>query len=109
MIANTQPEPAFEPGQLVRHRRYGYRGVIVSRDRSCQAPDEWYFANQTQPDRNQAWYHVLVHDSTSMTYAAESSLEADDSGLPINHLWVDEFFSDFLHGKYVRNDRPFPT
>ena len=52
----------FEIGDTVRHRRYGYRGIIVERDLSCKASDDWYLGNRTQPEREQPWYHVLVHD-----------------------------------------------
>ena len=52
--------PNFEPGEVVQHIRYGYRGVIVDFDSACMAPDDWYQSNQTRPDRNQPWYHVLV-------------------------------------------------
>jgi heat shock protein HspQ len=85
MIAIVRAPRRFEIGQLITHRRYGYRGVIVAYDSSCQAPDSWYRSNQTQPDRQQPWYHVLVHGSPVTTYAAQTSLEADDSGLPIEH------------------------
>ena len=101
--------PNFEPGQLVRHRRYGYRGVVVSRDESCQADDAWYFGNQTQPERGQAWYHVLVDGSTACTYAASQNLVADDSDEPIQHPLVARFFSDFRDGVYIRNDEPWPA
>ncbi len=100
-------EPLFEPGQLVTHRRYGYRGVVVSVDIHCQANDNWYYSNQTQPKRDQPWYHVLVHNSTSCTYAAQSSLVADSSGEPIDHPLVEQFFSSFEKGYYLRNSRPW--
>ena len=29
-------DPDFTSGQLVRHRHYGYRGVVVEADRTCQ-------------------------------------------------------------------------
>ena len=109
MIAiNHPPRPVFEPGQLVRHRRYGYRGVVVQRDESCQADDAWYSKNRTQPDRDQPWYHVLVDGSTTCTYAASESLVADLSGLPITHPFVLHFFSEFNSGVYIRNDEPWP-
>ena len=54
----------FDVGTLVRHRRYGYRGVIVAFDATCQASDQWYYSNQTQPSHDQPWYHVLVHESS---------------------------------------------
>jgi len=99
----------FEPGQLVRHRRYGYRGVVVERDESCQADEAWYQKNQTQPDRNQPWYHVLVSDSSSCTYAAAENLIADESGLPISHPLLAYFFDAFEDGRYIRNEQPWPT
>ena len=110
MIAiNRPPQPVFEPGQLVRHRCYGYRGVVVDRDEACEADDDWYSKNQTQPDRNQHWYHVLVHGSSTCTYAAAENLVADLSELPIEHPLLRYFFSDFQSGVYVRNDEPWPT
>jgi heat shock protein HspQ len=109
MIAlNSPPRPVFEPGQLVRHRRYGYRGVVVERDQCCQADDQWYSKNQTQPDRDQPWYHVLVSGSSASTYAASENLVADSSGLPIEHPLVSHYFSEFKDGLYIRNDQPWP-
>lgn len=116
MIAINRPgsdsdpqRPVFEPGQLVQHRRYGYRGVIVDRDDACQADDEWYAKNQTQPDRDQPWYHVLVDQSATCTYAASENLLEDVSGLPISHPLLAQFFSAFQGGRYVRNDEPWPV
>ncbi len=100
---------SFEPGRLVRHRRYGYRGVVVGADKSCQAPDVWYLNNKTQPDRDQPWYHVFVHASGgSTTYAAHASLEADPSADPVDHPLIEHFFSEFSDGRYVRNDELWP-
>jgi hemimethylated DNA binding protein len=102
------PESGFQVGELVRHRRYGYRGVIVARDESCQASADWYWSNRTQPDRHQPWYHVLVHGDEQVTYAAQSSLIEDDSGDPVQHRLLPYFFERFDGGGYIRNDRPWP-
>ena len=51
---------------------------------------------------------MLVHESGSITYPAESSLELDESGEEITHPLLDQFFSDFEEGRYVRNDIPWP-
>lgn len=102
-------DPQFVIGQVVRHRRYGYRGVIVDFDMKCQAGEAWYQKNQTQPARNQPWYHVLVDTTENATYAAESSLMDDDSGDLIRHPLLNTFFDDFIHGQYVRNDTPWPS
>ena len=109
MIAIIRPpQPVFEPGQLVQHRRYGYRGVVVDRDAFCQADDKWYSKNQTQPDRDQPWYHVLVDGSLTCTYAASENLVADSSMLPIEHPLLSHFFSEFKNGIYIRNNEPWP-
>ena len=111
MIAITRPRaqrPEFEPGQLVTHRRYGYRGVVVHRDDCCKADDAWYQKNQTQPERNQPWYHVLVDGTSTCTYAAAENLAPDASQFPISHPLVDSFFSDFEDGIYIRNNVPWP-
>lgn len=98
----------FSVGDLVKHRRYGYRGVVVARDEHCRAEESWYQANVTRPDRDQPWYSVLVDGSQQVTYAAESSLVPDDSGRPVDHPLVSKFFDAFLDGTYRRNDRPWP-
>lgn len=98
----------FRAGDLVRHRRYGYRGVIVSADLCCQAPDMWSGASGSLPPRDQPWYHVLVHGTTTITYAAQGSLKPDDSGQPVRHPLVPHYFGALDHGRYERNDRPWP-
>jgi heat shock protein HspQ len=108
MIERSNLRP-YQPGQLIVHRRYGYRGVIVDFTEACTADDEWYSSNKTQPERNQPWYHVLVHGSIHVTYAAHSSLKMDDSGSAVVHPWIKVFFTEFEDDHYKRNDRPFPS
>jgi len=108
MIRTSHPAPLFSPGDLVQHRRYGYRGVVVEADSLCQADEAWYQKNQTQPDRNQPWYHMLVDGGMSVTYAAQESLRADEVGERIEHPLVGQFFDSFEAGRYVRNDTPWP-
>ena len=100
----VEREPLFAPGQLVRHRRYDYRGVVADFDMTCQADEKWYYENQTQPPRNQPWYHVLVDASPATTYAAQTSLTADDSSEPVDHPHVSELFVSFENGRYERSD-----
>ena len=100
-------DPKYRIGQLVRHRRYGYRGVVVQLDFACRADEAWYQSNRTQPDRDQPWYHVLVHGGANATYAAETSLEADPSGEPVDHPFIERFFERFEGGAYVRNGEPW--
>ena len=101
--------PAFRVGQVVRHKRYGYRGVIVDFDMACQADAAWYQKNQTQPDRGQPWYHVLVHGAEgTVTYAAQTSLSIDPEPQPVTHPLLVVFFDDFDGVRYERNDVSWP-
>ena len=98
--------PKFSIGELVHHRRFNYRGVIVDVDPRFQATPEWYEAVAlSRPPKNKPWYHVLVHGSDHSTYVAELNLEPDDILEPINHPMVEHFFTGFDHGRYVRVDR----
>lgn len=103
-----EPTPRFVPGQIVRHKRYGYRGVVAAVDSHCKAPPEWYMANNTQPARGQPWYHVFVDGSSSCTYPAEENLAPDDELKEVRHPLVSKFFSDFKNGRYTRNDTKWP-
>lgn len=93
---------SFRPGDVIRHRRYGYRGVVASADSECTASDAWYQSNQTRPDRHQPWYQILA-DGGSETYVAEENLELDTSGEEINHPLVPLRFPTFLDGRYYGN------
>jgi len=106
--ANYDIAPLFQPGQLVRHRRYGYRGVVVDYDLTCQASDDWYQSNQTQPERKQPWYHVLVDQTDATTYPAQSSLLPDENTQAVTHPLIGHFFSHFANGRYIRNAQPWP-
>ncbi len=92
MIRLAAIVPKFDRGQLVRHKRYGYRGVIVEYDLRCEADEQWYQSNTTQPDKSQPWYHVLVDATAQNTYAAEENLQADPNGQPIRPPLVVRFF-----------------
>lgn len=104
----AEPQDVFEVGQLVKHQRYGYRGIVVAVDPSCRASESWYSGNTTQPTREQPWYHVLVHDSEQVTYAAQTNLCADASGGSVKHPLVGHFFDEVGDGLYLRNSRAWP-
>ncbi|MCK4872342.1 MAG: heat shock protein HspQ [Phycisphaerales bacterium] len=99
--------PLFQPGMLVRHRHYGYRGVVVCFDPCCRADDAWYYGNATQPDRDQPWFHILVDESVCSTYAAQENLLPDENTAPISHPWLARYFGRFVDGMYIRNVEPW--
>ena len=101
--------PKFEPGQVVEHLKYDYRGLIVALDNTCQATEDWYLTNKTQPNQNQAWYHILVDGAQHVTYVAESNLRLDQIKTPVVHPLLNLFFFgvDEASNRYLRNDVPF--
>ncbi len=94
----------FSAGQIIHHKRFGYRGVIVGADERFEGTEEWYqTVAVSRPPRDRPWYHVLVDGSENETYVAERNLELDDSIEPVEHPLVDMFFDEIIGGRYVRN------
>ena len=91
----------FDVGQLVQHRLFNYRGVIVDVDPVFQNSDEWYEeVALSRPPKDKPWYRVLVHNAVHETYVAERNLQTDVSAEPINHPLVDVYFNAFESGRY---------
>ena len=102
MTVNAQ----FSIGDLVNHKLFDYRGVIVDVDPRLMLSDDWYeVVARSRPPKDQPWYRVLVHDATHETYVAERNLEPDTSGTPICHPLVDTFFHNFGDGHYLTAGR----
>lgn len=93
----------FNVGQIICHRRFNYRGVVVDVDPDFRGTDEWYeHMARSRPPKDKPWYHVLVHDQEHWTYVAEQNLDDDDSDAPIKHPDLDQVFSGMQAGAYVR-------
>lgn len=91
----------FHAGQVIHHRLFEYRGVIIGVDQTFQLSEEWYEAvARSCPPKGEPWYHVLVHDSHQTTYVAEQNLQQDPSGEPIEHPLLESYFDKFSDGFY---------
>ena len=96
----------FAVGDLVHHRLFDYRGVVVDVDATFQSTDEWYDrVARSRPPKDEPWYHVLVHDAVHSTYVAERNLEPDASMSPVMHPMLERIFSRFENGRYLRDER----
>ena len=104
-VPEGEGEARFGPGAIVRHRRYRYRGVVVAVDPRCRAAEDWYQSNQTQPARDQPWYHVLVDEAGHSTYVAQENLSPDPTGAPVSHPLLDHYFDGHENGSHRRNGR----
>ena len=102
MTAHAQ----FSIGDLVHHKLFDYRGVVVDVDPRLMLSEEWYeTVALSRPPKDQPWYRVLVHDAMRETYVAERNLEADTSGAPIRHPLVETCFQSFRDGHYLTAGR----
>ena len=97
----TLSRARFAIGELVHHRLFNYRGVVIDVDPEFQGSEEWYRqVARTRPPKDQPWYHVLVHRADHQTYVAERNLEPDGSTDPIDHPLVSHLFDTFVDGVY---------
>ncbi|MBB3064477.1 MULTISPECIES: heat shock protein HspQ [Limibacillus] len=95
----------FMIGDVVRHRHYDFRGVIFDVDAIFSNTDEWWDAipEEVRPSKDQPFYHLLAEneETTYIAYVSEQNLLPDDSGLPVSHPDVGDFFEDLENGRYV--------
>lgn len=95
-------EAKFSIGQLIQHRLFDYRGVVVDVDPIFLGDDKWYDeVARSRPPKDKPWYHVLVDNAAHTTYVAERNLDADESLQPIQHPAVAQYFEDFKDGAYI--------
>lgn len=92
----------FSIGQIIQHRLFEYRGVIIDIDPSFHGSDTWYQSNaRSKPPKDCPWYHVLVDQAGIQTYVAERNLEPDQEGGPIKHPDVARYFDGLGGNGYV--------
>ena len=91
----------YAVGQLMTHKLFNYRGVIIDVDPYFQGDNDWYeLMALSRPNKKAPWYYVLVHDAVHCTYVAEENIILDESGEEINHPDVTNHFSCFANGRY---------
>ena len=95
----------FHLGQVVRHRHYPFRGVIFDVDVEFNSTEEWWLSipENIRPRKDQPYYHLLAEneESTYVAYVSEQNLQVDESGEPVGHPQVTEFFGELKNGVYT--------
>ena len=111
-VASAEPLPIMPPirharfsiGDVVRHRHFGFRGVIFDVDPIFANSDEWYEAipAEVRPDKDQPFYHLLAENAESsyVAYVSQQNLERDESDEPVDHPAVGGLFEPFSDGRY---------
>lgn len=99
----------FSIGDIVRHRVFPFRGVIFDVDPQFDNTEEWYQAIPTElrPRKDQPFYHLLAENSESeyVAYVSEQNLTPDQSGVPLRHPQIAEFFNTASDGHYEPKQR----
>jgi len=94
MTTNTAK---FSIGNVVKHKRFDFRGVIYDVDFEFNNSEEWYqsIPKDIRPKKNQPYYHLLAENNeiTYEAYVSEQNLILDDSDEPIKHPLINEIFS----------------
>ena len=92
-------------GQVFRHSKYKYKGVIIGWDRSCTRPQEWSVA--TGVKRDQPHYLVLPDEDDCakifggvriQKYVGEENIDALEDGTRIAHRSLSYYFTGFCGG-----------
>ena len=88
----------YQIGQVVRHRIYPFRGVIFDVDPVFSNSEEWYqsIPEEVRPTKDQPFYHLLAENAQTsyIAYVSEQNLVPDDSGQPVNHPQIHQFFEE---------------
>ncbi|RFB80942.1 heat shock protein HspQ [Methylovirgula sp. 4M-Z18] len=91
-------------GDVVKHRKYPFRGVIYDIDPVFANTEEWWLSipEGTRPSKDQPFYHLLAENAETeyLAYVSEQNLVADTSGAPVRHPQVSEIFTRTRNGSY---------
>lgn len=94
----------YKLGQVVRHRKHPFRGVVFDVDAIFANTQEWYDAipEESRPRKDQPFYHLLAENENSyyVAYVSEQNLIPDETGEPVDHPDLEEMFGDFHDGCY---------
>lgn len=100
MIAHAR----FSIGDVVRHRKFDFRGVIFDVDPVFANSEEWYesIPEDVRPRRDQPFYHLLAENAESsyVAYVSQQNLVADDSEEPVEHPAIAGMFDGLTNGRY---------
>ena len=95
----------FNIGDVVKHRLFGFRGVVFDIDPVFANSEEWYDAipESARPDKHQPFYHLLAEngESSYVAYVSQQNLVTDDSDEPVDHPAISGMFSAYADGKYL--------
>lgn len=94
----------YHLGQVLRHRKHTFRGVVFDVDAKFSNTQEWYDAipEESRPAKNQPFYHLLAENDESyyVAYVSEQNLLPDGASGPVGRPDLPDLFGDFEDGSY---------
>lgn len=97
-------EAKYAVGQVVRHSVYAFRGVVFDIDPVFNNTEDWYLSIpvENRPVKDQPFYHLLAENSETeyIAYVSEQNLLPDESGEPLRHPQLDDYFVEDEEGRY---------
>ncbi|NIX77557.1 heat shock protein HspQ [Microvirga terricola] len=94
----------FAIGQVVRHRVFGFRGLIFDVDPEFDNTEEWWLAipEDIRPHKEQPFYHLFAENAETeyIAYVSEQNLVPDHSGDPLRNPLIGEMFTRDPNGAY---------
>ncbi len=94
----------FGIGQVVKHRKYPFRGLIYDVDPVFSNTEDWWLAipEDVRPKKDQPFYHLLAENTETeyVAYVSEQNLLIDESGEPLRHPQISEIFVRTDGGEY---------
>ncbi|MDA7692940.1 heat shock protein HspQ [Alphaproteobacteria bacterium] len=98
-------DPLFNIGDIVKHRIYPFRGVIIDVDAEFSNTEEWYqsIPAEIRPSRKQPYYHLMAENSETFysAYVSQQNLVNDGVNGPLEHPDLEEIFNGIDKGKYL--------
>jgi heat shock protein HspQ len=95
----------FGVGQVVRHRKHPFRGVIFDIDPEFANTEEWWLSipEDSRPRKDQPYYHLFAENAETeyVAYVSEQNLLPDETGEPLRHPDIEQHFVRTEDGAYL--------
>ena len=104
-VVELRGKAKFRIGEVVKHRVHPFRGVIFDVDPEFANTEEWWLSipEEMRPRKDQPFYHLFAENETSyyVAYVSEQNLLHDETGMPVDHPNIGDFFDEYEGGCYI--------
>src|SRR3954466_15121164 len=96
-------------GQVVRHRLFPLRGIILDVAPPFSNTEEWGLSipEAIRPAKDQPFYRLFAENAETeyVAYVSEQNLLPDESGEPVRHPQVKQVFERARDGSYKQKEQ----